>query len=146
MPSAKRSTSRGRKLSRYAKFVKAEHKVVSKAHPSMKPQGVMKALGAKWRCMSDAQKAKYGKGVSPARSKNCKKSRSRSASKSKSRSKSASKTRKPRKSAKRASKRRSASKKSAKRTPKKSAKRASKKPAKKSAKRRSASKKSKKGK
>lgn len=142
MPSAKRSTSRGRKLSRYAKFVKAEHKVVSKAHPSMKPQGVMKALGAKWRCMSDAQKAKYGKGVSPARSKNCKKSRSRSASKSKS----ASKTRKPRKSAKRASKRRSASKKSAKRAPKKSAKRASKKPAKKSAKRRSASKKGKKGK
>jgi len=48
-----------KKLNPYMRFVKKTRPSFVSAHPKMSPQSVAKALGAKWRAMSSAQKGKF---------------------------------------------------------------------------------------
>lgn len=54
-----RKQSGGRKLSGYMKFANKHRAEVMRTNPSMKVPDIGRALGKKWRSLSDAEKKSY---------------------------------------------------------------------------------------
>ena len=56
---AGKKQSRPRKANPYICFVKEQRPGLVKSQPQLQPKEIMKKIGEMWRCLSDAEKAKY---------------------------------------------------------------------------------------